>query len=181
MLDPSIPALEPGTTVADVACGTGVWLLDAVDSNPNIAAAEGSDVVLDNVPPKDWLSGNVSFLKMDILEPLPDKFVGRYDIVNAQFASSFVRDGHIALAMENLLKMLSTHTHIPAKPASYTQTADCTYLSNRAGRLPPTHRFRKREMELHNRRRKLEAAGDDQVLQPYRRHVWRLRAVEVAE
>lgn len=107
MLDPSIPSLEPGMFVADVACGTGVWLLDLVESNPAIGA-EGSDVVLDNVPPRGWWPENVTFTKLNILEPLPERYVARYDVVHAQFVSIFVPDTHIAQMMENLLRMLST-------------------------------------------------------------------------
>ena len=112
ILDPSIPLLQSGMRVADVACGTGVWLLDAVDMCPGIVA-EGLDINIENVPPKAWLPENVSFSRFNLLEALPDEYVGRYDVINVQFLTSFVRDEHIGLAMENLVKMLSMSTTRP--------------------------------------------------------------------
>lgn len=106
VLLPSIPPLKPGMTIADVACGTGVWLLDAVDAVSDVTG-HGLDINLSEVPPQAWLPEDVSFRPLNILEGLPEEYVGKYDVVNAQFASSFVRDPHIELVMANLVKMLS--------------------------------------------------------------------------
>ena len=93
--------------VADVGCGTGVWSLEVADLAPELVHAEGLDINLVEVPPSMWLPGNVSFHKFDLLQDVPENIVERYDIVNMQFASSFIRDPHIKGAMAKLVKMLS--------------------------------------------------------------------------
>ena len=107
LLDPSIPPIEQYLKVADVGCGTGVWPLEVADLAPELVHAEGLDINLDEVPPRAWLPENVSFHKFDLLQDVPENIVERYDIVNMQFASSFIRDPHIKGAMAKLVKMLS--------------------------------------------------------------------------
>lgn len=107
ILDPSIPPLKPGMRIADVACGTGIWLLDALDTAPPGIAADGLDVHLEIAPPKAWLPDQVSFRKVDILKDLPRESVEQYDVINTQFSSIFVRDPHSKQSMANLMRMLS--------------------------------------------------------------------------
>ena len=100
--------------IADVACGTGIWLLDAVDRAPAGITADGLDINLENVPPKAWLPKQVSFRQIDILKELPEELVEQYDVINLQFSSSFVRDQHIKQLLPNLLRMLSKFGQRPS-------------------------------------------------------------------
>lgn len=140
--------------IADVACGTGIWLLDVTDTVSGIEA-DGLDVDLNNVPPKGWLGDNVSFRKLNILEDLTDEYMGRYDVINVQFASSFVRDPHIKILMSNLIQMLSASlaplSRIPhtdtiflssAEPGGYLQITDAisagwSWITASGDRKPP--------------------------------------------
>lgn len=137
VLDPNLPPLQPGMAVADVACGTGAWLLDAVDLCPGITA-EGLDVNIDNVPPKEWLPQHVSFHHFDLLRELSDEYASRYDVINAQFLTSFVRDEHIGLAIGNLVKMLSTSPSHILNKRRVKLSIRSSY--HRAGRPSPVHR-----------------------------------------
>lgn len=108
VLDPSTPPLKPGMRIADVACGTGIWLLDALDTAASSGiAADALDINLEIAPPKAWLPAQVSFRRVDILQDLPDELVAQYDVVNTQFSASFVRDPHSKQFMANLVRMLS--------------------------------------------------------------------------
>ena len=138
-------------TVADVACGTGSWLLDAVEQGQSIVG-EGLDITLSEVPPKGWLPSNVSFHQFNILEELPKEYTGRYDVINAQFASSFVRDPHIKEVMAALVKMLSKFD-ISAQSAR-SRRGLIRHDAHRTRRLPPNHRIRSGKMDLDHRRRR---------------------------
>ncbi|KAF2172645.1 hypothetical protein M409DRAFT_16607 [Zasmidium cellare ATCC 36951] len=112
LLDPAIALQKENLTIADVATGTGAWCLDFHEKHPD-NTIEGLDVNLNEVPPKKWLPGNVSFHYLDLLKEVPEEFVGRYDIVHMQYAVLFVRDREVEGLLGTLMRML--------KPGGYLQ------------------------------------------------------------
>ncbi|KAK3642948.1 hypothetical protein LTR56_010545 [Elasticomyces elasticus] len=119
LLDPSIPPVKRPMMIADVGCGTGVWALDVAETAPELVQAEALDINLDEVPPKAWLPKNVVCHEFDLMQELPEKLVKRYDIINMQFGSSFIRDAHSKEVMARLVNML--------KPGGYLQITDVDY------------------------------------------------------
>ncbi|KAL6804986.1 hypothetical protein GGI42DRAFT_308008 [Trichoderma sp. SZMC 28013] len=80
LLHPAVP-VGPGSHVADIATGTGVFALSLAEAHPE-ARVEASDISLAQVPAQHWWPANVSFSVLDALQdPLPASLLGRYDVV----------------------------------------------------------------------------------------------------
>jgi SAM-dependent methyltransferase len=100
---PSIQ-LSKESVIADVATGTGAWLLDVARDFPQ-AQLDGFDNDLRQLPHKDWLPSNVSVRHWDIFTDLPDDLVGKYDYVHLRLLV-VVLNGNSQPVIKNLLKML---------------------------------------------------------------------------
>lgn len=106
LLHPSIPMRE-GIRIADVATGTGVWLLDLATSSPANCTFEGWDISDAQFPHKSSLPDNVKFGTFDVTAGVPEELVGRYDVVHVGLLALVIKDGNPGPWVENLGKMLS--------------------------------------------------------------------------
>lgn len=80
LMHSSVP-IEPGSVIADVATGTGVFALSLATAHPE-ARIEASDISLAQVPSKHWWPTNVIFSVLDALQdPVPDALLERYDVI----------------------------------------------------------------------------------------------------
>ena len=71
----------PGSVVADIATGTGVFALSLAAAHPEVRI-EASDISLAQVPSKHWWPTNVTFAVLDALQdPVPDALLERYDVL----------------------------------------------------------------------------------------------------
>jgi len=59
-LHPSIPPLKDGTRIADVATGTGAWMLGLNREAPVHLRLDGMDINLAQAPLKQWLPPNIN-------------------------------------------------------------------------------------------------------------------------
>lgn len=82
---PSIPLRNhEDCIIADVAAGTGAWLIDVARRFPN-ANLDGLDIDLAQAPHKKWLPPNIEMRFCDILdEDVPGDLVGKYDFVHVR-------------------------------------------------------------------------------------------------
>ena len=99
--------------IADVGCGTGIWLTSVATAFPN-AELHGYDISLSQAPPLEWLSGdeggNVTRLReWDVFdEPTPD-MCGLYDVVHVRLMFVVVQQRGqeaVALMLRNLMRLL---------------------------------------------------------------------------
>lgn len=122
-LHPSIPIPHthgsPPLRIADLACGTGIWLLDLACELPEPAVLDGLDIDLSKAPPAQWLPNNVTVHNWDILSPVPEHLVGRYDIVHLRLLILVVEHSDPVPIIQNAYRML--------KPGGYIQWDDLNY------------------------------------------------------
>ena len=117
-LHPSI-SVSPQTTLADVATGTGLWLLEMAQLYPE-TQMNGFDIDLSMAPDHHWLPANVKFSYWNIFEEPPDHLIGQYDVVHVRLLVLVVTDD-AGSVLRNLLKLL--------KPGGVLQWDDIDYAS----------------------------------------------------
>ncbi|KAL1601389.1 hypothetical protein SLS60_006301 [Paraconiothyrium brasiliense] len=66
----------------DIDAAVSIWLLDLAKQVPKDAQLDGFDISSAHFPPKNELPGNVSLNLLDMMQPIPEHHVGRYDIVH---------------------------------------------------------------------------------------------------
>ncbi|PQE03071.1 UMTA methyltransferase family protein [Rutstroemia sp. NJR-2017a BVV2] len=115
--------LPPKPLIADIATGTGAWLLDVARDLPN-AQLHGFDNDLDQAPHKSWLPFNVDIKYWNIFDEIPDEMVGKYDLVHVRLLV-LVIDGRFQAQsfVQKVMKML--------KPGGYIQwdELDCVDMT----------------------------------------------------
>ena len=80
LMHPAVP-IGPGSIIADVASGTGVFALSVATAHPE-TRVEASDISLAQVPSKHWWPANVTFAVLDALQdPVPEALLERYDVL----------------------------------------------------------------------------------------------------
>ncbi|KAL8670208.1 MAG: hypothetical protein Q9168_005241 [Polycauliona sp. 1 TL-2023] len=77
--------------VADIACGTGVWLLELASECPK-AQCKGFDINISSTPPQESLPSNVSFSEWDVRQEPPASLKGRFDVVHIRSLSLALGD-----------------------------------------------------------------------------------------
>lgn len=105
---------EPSIRIADVACGTGIWLTRVAQSLPH-AHLDGYDISLSQCPPRAWLPANTTLSEWDLFSPAPPQaeMLGRYDVVHVRLLLVVVRDEDPRPVIRSLLSLL--------KPGGYLQ------------------------------------------------------------
>ena len=99
--------------IADVGCGTGIWLRSVAQSLPH-AKLDGFDISLAQCPPIQWLPENIHSLKeWDVFRRPPEDLQGRFDIVHVRLLFVVVQDEDPKPILENLMLLL--------KPGGYLQ------------------------------------------------------------
>ena len=102
-LYPSI-SVGPQTTLADVATGTGLWLLEMAELYPE-TQMDGFDIDLSMAPNQHWLPANVKIRYWSIFEEPPDHLIGKYDIVHVRLLVLVVTNDASSV-LRNLSRLL---------------------------------------------------------------------------
>ncbi|KAI9646005.1 hypothetical protein NHQ30_005443 [Ciborinia camelliae] len=120
VVHPSVP-LNNDSVIADVATGTGAWLLDVARDFPK-ATLDGFDNDVRQAPHQSWLPENVSMRHWDIFTDLPDDMVGKYDYVHVRLLVLVLDSNSQSSVIQKLLRML--------KPGGYLQwdELDCVNM-----------------------------------------------------
>ena len=112
MIHPSIP-IDEITSIADVACGTGVWLEDvskALSASPPSNGTERSYIGFD-ISPKMFLPeserGKIKFEVLDIMNPVPEKYHAKFDLVNIRLLCAAIKEVDLGHAFRNAEQMIS--------------------------------------------------------------------------
>lgn len=119
-IHPSIPTASD-SVIADVACGTGIWLIHVAREFPN-GQLDGFDIDLHRAPSKQSLPSNVTLRNWNIFEDVPSDLVGKYDFVHVRLLILVIENSDPRRVICNLLKFL--------KPGGYLQwdELDCVNM-----------------------------------------------------
>ncbi|KAH8589795.1 hypothetical protein B0O99DRAFT_636249 [Bisporella sp. PMI_857] len=112
-LNPKIPRDKKFLKVADIATGTGIWLLDLHSQLDPSTKTElvGFDTDITQSGPKEWFPENFSLRKWSVFDDVPDDLVGTFDIVNVRLIV-FVIEEDPAPVLRNLTKLLKPGGHL---------------------------------------------------------------------
>ncbi|KAI1773028.1 hypothetical protein F4818DRAFT_424653 [Hypoxylon cercidicola] len=112
-IHPTILSSLPKTAViAEVASGSGVWLVDVSREFPE-AQLDGLDYDIRQAPHQQWLPSNVNMRHWNIFDQVPDDLVGKYDYIHTRLLVLVVESKNPQPILRNLLKLL--------KPGGYLQ------------------------------------------------------------
>ncbi|KAL4898002.1 hypothetical protein BDV59DRAFT_169069 [Aspergillus ambiguus] len=109
-IHPSIE-LPKAPKVADVACGTGLWLID-VSRGLSDAQLDGLDLDLTRAPHRTWLPSNVELRHWDMFDEVPQDLIGKYDLVHVRLLVLVLSAVDIKKPMANFLKLLKPDGYI---------------------------------------------------------------------
>ncbi|KAL2838174.1 S-adenosyl-L-methionine-dependent methyltransferase [Aspergillus pseudoustus] len=102
--------------IADVGTGTGIWLRELAGVVPATCELDGFDLS-DSMFSRDGLPGNIKFYHQNFLEPFPEEFRGKYDVINVRVMVVALAADEWAPAVRNLITLL--------RPGGYLQWVDC--------------------------------------------------------
>lgn len=129
-LHPDIPAPKPDARIADVATGTGIWLIDVARSLPNTVQFQGLDIDISQCPPKQWLPSNMKTRAWDMFQEVPKDLVGQFDIVHVRLLGLVIKDNNSLPAIASLHKLLKPGGYLQwdemADASSYVASVDST-------------------------------------------------------
>lgn len=112
-IHPSIlPSLPKTAAIADVASGTGIWLIDVSRELPE-AQLDGLDYNLRQASHPAWLPSNVKMKHWNLFDDVPDDLLGKYDYVHTRLLVLVVESKNPRPILRNLRKLL--------KPGGYLQ------------------------------------------------------------
>ncbi|MCJ1353415.1 MAG: hypothetical protein MMC33_003401 [Icmadophila ericetorum] len=117
LLNPLIP-LTDDMKVADIACGTGIWLIDLAKEAPHVQC-DGFDISDAQFPHRNWIPRNVTLDTLDVLKPVPESLQGKYDVVHVGLVVLVVENGDPLPLLDNLLTLL--------KPGGYLQWEEADF------------------------------------------------------
>ncbi|KAH6696446.1 hypothetical protein BKA61DRAFT_563504 [Leptodontidium sp. MPI-SDFR-AT-0119] len=112
-LSPKIPRNEKFLKIADVATGTGIWLLDIHSQLPSSTTTElvGFDTDATQVGHKAWLPENLSVRQWSVFDEVPKDLEGTFDIVNVRLIVFVIEEDPVPV-LRNLLKLLKPGGHL---------------------------------------------------------------------
>ncbi|KAI4098050.1 MAG: hypothetical protein LQ339_006618 [Xanthoria mediterranea] len=110
LLLPAITSENTILEVADIGCGTGIWLIDLAEQLPR-AKLVGYDVSPLQFPPPEWLPRNVKLEVLDALAEVPSSLVENYDVVHIGLLVLVVGDNPLPL-LRNVIRMLKPNGYI---------------------------------------------------------------------
>ncbi|MCJ1381958.1 hypothetical protein MMC17_005070 [Xylographa soralifera] len=112
-LHSDIPQPAPSARIADIATGTGLWLVDLAAALPSSIRFDGFDISLEQAPAASFLPANVYMHHWNMFDEPPQEFVGQFDIVHVRLVTLVIKNNDPILLIENLRKLL--------KPGGYLQ------------------------------------------------------------
>ena len=112
-LHPSNPAPHADAVIADIATGTGIWLLDLASELPPTVQFEGMDITLSQAPPKQWLPSNTSLRTWNIFDDVPTELRGKFDIVHIRLVLLVLPNNDAAAPLiRRLVSLLKPGGHL---------------------------------------------------------------------
>ncbi|KAF7587095.1 hypothetical protein BBP40_007734 [Aspergillus hancockii] len=108
-------------SIADVACGTSLWLADVARELPQ-AELDGLDVCLTQATNQHWLPSNITLHEWNILnKTVPSELVGKYDLVHVRSLALALAGKDPKTVIRNLYQLV--------RPGGYLQWEESDYKS----------------------------------------------------
>jgi SAM-dependent methyltransferase len=104
-LSPSIPISNPSPTIADVCCGTALWLFDAATQYPT-AQLHGFDIDLSQAPHEAWLPHNIRLHQWDIFDDVDPAWMAKFDVVHIRLLVLVLAPEKVQRFARNVARML---------------------------------------------------------------------------
>lgn len=86
-----------------------IWTTSLSASLASTVKLDGFDITDAQFPPKEWLPANVTLDTLNILDPVPEHLLGKYDVVNIRYFALLVKDNNPFGLLKNLISMLSEY------------------------------------------------------------------------
>ncbi|KAF5013031.1 hypothetical protein FDECE_925 [Fusarium decemcellulare] len=119
-------ALHPGInktdhmSIADIGTGTGIWLFDLAQELPKTATLHGYDTSVNRYPSRDLWPENVELDLMDSLHDLPERLVGKYDVVHMRMWAGTLKTQDVDVLIRNAIKLLRPGGYLQWEEANLT-------------------------------------------------------------
>lgn len=97
-----------GARSANRSCSRSIWLLDAYDELPKPTRFDGLDISFEAAPPSDVLPSNITLTKWNVKDPVPEEFLGVFDIIHIRFFIFVLLEEEVPSVIAKFLAMLST-------------------------------------------------------------------------
>ena len=75
----------------------------------------GTDVNLDQCPPRVWLPSNLSFLSWSIFDEPPENLVERFDLVHLQLLCFVIKDSELIPTLRRVMKTVSKFVYCESR------------------------------------------------------------------
>lgn len=109
LVHPSIPTVEITKAIADLGCGTGVWLDDVKntlfpgnDTGPRLVGFDLNVEAFNKTP-----APGVQLIKQDCTKPFDDSYNGTFDLVNIRGLAYALSVEGFSLMINNAIRLLS--------------------------------------------------------------------------
>jgi ubiquinone/menaquinone biosynthesis C-methylase UbiE len=116
-----LKSIGSSPAVADVACGTGIWLLDLAKQIPRTSRLDGYDFDTSKFLDASEMPSNVSLKYANALEPFPSEVQGLYDLVHVRLVMFGLKADQWEPMAKNLFTLL--------KPGGYLLWDEHSYGS----------------------------------------------------
>ncbi|KAF2114305.1 UMTA methyltransferase family protein [Lophiotrema nucula] len=114
--------------VADVACGTGLWLLDVAKAHPD-TQLHGFDLDLAQAPHAAWLPPNIQLHKWNLFDNIPAEFESKFDFVHVRLVVLVLTGENTQSFVKKLMQLL--------KPGGYLQWDELDCVNMRVRKVNP--------------------------------------------
>ncbi|KAI1149833.1 hypothetical protein F4825DRAFT_429006 [Nemania diffusa] len=156
LVHPSIPAVEITKAIADLGCGTGVWLDDVKNTlfpgnhtGPRLVGFDLNAEAFNETP-----APGVQLIKQDCTKPFDDSYNGTFDLVNIRGLAYALSVEGFSLMIKNAIRLL--------RPGGYLQWLETETRLFKA--YPATARISKALAAINSER-------EERDLAPYLPHV----------
>ncbi|KAL9619383.1 MAG: hypothetical protein Q9160_005978 [Pyrenula sp. 1 TL-2023] len=116
LLHQTIP-IKSARAVADVATGTGAWIRDAVSSWVSLGGQEQTEFVGFDISAAQFpqvIAPNLQFRVHDAIQPFPQEYKHKFDIVNVRLVSYAIKAEDIQNLVQNIAEILrQSPSYIP--------------------------------------------------------------------
>ncbi|ORY08734.1 S-adenosyl-L-methionine-dependent methyltransferase [Clohesyomyces aquaticus] len=108
LLHPSIAkSLPDNARIADIGCGTGIWMTEMAKVSPSTYQFDGYDISDAQFQSADSLPPNVSLhTDSDFKKPYPEELIGTYDLINIRLIIISMGEGVWESTLRNVLTLL---------------------------------------------------------------------------